>query len=165
MFRKIEDFEKAMEGEIKFTHSVLSALTDESLKQSVNNDHRNIGRIAWHICETYGEMMSQIGLQLEQVKAPIPDSANAIADKYQELAGSALKQIKENWNDESLVKEDELYGEKWMRGNTLMIFIKHEIHHRGQITVLMRQAGVKVPDIYGPAYEGWANYEMQPPEI
>jgi hypothetical protein len=33
------------------------------------------------------------------------------------------------------------------------------------MTVLMRQAGLKVPGVYGPAREEWAGMGMQAPEI
>jgi len=39
----------------------------------------------------------------------------------------------------------------------------HELHHRGQLTVLMRQAGLVVPGIFGPAQEEWTRYGMEPP--
>lgn len=29
----------------------------------------------------------------------------------------------------------------------------HEIHHRGQLTILMRQAGITVSGLYGPSKE------------
>ena len=58
-----------------------------------------------------------------------------------------------------------MYGATWPRSFTLFVLIGHEIHHRGQMTVLMRQAGLKVPGIYGPSYEEWVNYKMQPPAI
>jgi uncharacterized damage-inducible protein DinB len=38
----------------------------------------------------------------------------------------------------------------------LRVLIQHEVHHRGQMTVLMRQAGLEVPGVYGPAREEWA---------
>jgi uncharacterized damage-inducible protein DinB len=38
----------------------------------------------------------------------------------------------------------------------------HQCHHRGQMTVLMRQAGQKVPGIYGPAKEEWSSMGMEP---
>jgi uncharacterized damage-inducible protein DinB len=31
--------------------------------------------------------------------------------------------------------------------------IRHQIHHRGQITILMRQAGLAAPGVYGPNEE------------
>jgi uncharacterized damage-inducible protein DinB len=40
--------------------------------------------------------------------------------------------------------------------------MSHEIHHRGQMTVLMRQAGLKVPGVYGPSREEWTAYGMPP---
>ena len=40
-----------------------------------------------------------------------------------------------------------------------MTLINHQNHHRGQMTVLMRQAGLTVPGVYGPAKKrvgrGW----------
>ena len=37
------------------------------------------------------------------------------------------------------------------RGMAVLVMLHHEIHHRGQMTVLMRQAGLPVPGVYGPA--------------
>ena len=53
-----------------------------------------------------------------------------------------------------------MYGESWTVGFTLLALITHQAHHRGQMTVLMRQAGLTVPGIYGPAREEWASYGM-----
>jgi uncharacterized damage-inducible protein DinB len=58
-----------------------------------------------------------------------------------------------------------MYGMKWPRGTTLYILLSHEIHHRGQMSVLMRQAGLKLPSIYGPTREAWASYGQSPPAI
>ncbi len=164
MFQKMEDFKQGWAAESKFTQSVFDALTDESLSQSINNDHRTIGRIAWHICETITEMLPHIGLKFELVKAPAPTSAKVIAEKYAELAKALTEQVAD-WSDDKLQEVDDLYGEKWKKGSTLLILIKHEVHHRGQMTVLMRQAGVVVPSIYGPAKEGWVAYKMEPPVL
>ena len=46
----------------------------------------------------------------------------------------------------------------WTKGQALSVLLVHQIHHRGQMTVLMRQAGLKVPGIYGPALEEWERY-------
>jgi uncharacterized damage-inducible protein DinB len=58
-----------------------------------------------------------------------------------------------------------MYGEKWKRGTTLGVLAMHQAHHRGQATVLMRQAGLKVPGVYGPAREEWSAMGMTPPEV
>ena len=41
----------------------------------------------------------------------------------------------------------------------LMTLINHQNHHRGQMTVLMRQAGLTVPGVYGPAKEEWVGWD------
>jgi uncharacterized damage-inducible protein DinB len=52
------------------------------------------------------------------------------------------------------------YGQTWKKGMILKMLNGHQIHHRGQMTVLMRQAGLKVPGVYGPSKEEWAAYGM-----
>lgn len=43
--------------------------------------------------------------------------------------------------------------------------IQHQIHHRGQMTILMRQAGLTVPGLYGPSKEEWAVIGMDTPKM
>ena len=52
------------------------------------------------------------------------------------------------------------------RGDAGMLssLIRHQAHHRGQMTVLMRQAGLPVPGVYGPAREEWKAYGQEPEE-
>lgn len=167
MFGSIEHFEKTWSQEMKFTQSVMDALTDGSLAQTVADDHRTLGRMAWHIVTSIPEMATQTDLKLDgpDPKAPVPAVADEIRQAYRQVSESLLNSVKSGWNDATLQQEDDLYGERWKRGSTLHILMLHEIHHRGQMTVLMRQAGVKVPNIYGPALEGWAEYGSPPPEI
>ena len=47
----------------------------------------------------------------------------------------------------------------------LHVLVVHQAHHRGQMTVLMRQAGLLVPSIYGPVKEGWSAYGVEPPRV
>ena len=167
MFKTIKDFEEAWTRETANTQKMMDALNDQSLSQPVADDHRTLGRVAWHILATYPEMTKYVGLKLESVKedAAVPASAEEIKKTYKTAVGEILNQIKAGWTDETLLVEDELYGEKWARGITLDILIRHEIHHRGQMTILMRQAGLKVPGIYGPALEEWGAYGMEAPKV
>lgn len=48
----------------------------------------------------------------------------------------------------------------WKRGTTLGIIISHQIHHRAQLTIVMRLNGLKVPGVYGPSKEEWKGYGM-----
>jgi len=167
MFITIDSFAKSWGIHSQGTIKLLNALNDESLSQSVAEGHRDMGRIAWHIVTTIPEMANRAGLEVKGVNAddPIPDSLQEIIEGYKSVSESLLNEVKSKFNDDSLFQEDNMYGESWPRGLTLRILIDHEIHHRGQMTVLMRQAGLKVPGIYGPSKEEWDVFGGRPPEI
>lgn len=167
MITSIEQFEKYWSKETGYTQAVLDALTDQSLSQSIVDGHRTLGRIAWHTVTTLPEMMKHAGLDFGDFnhEAPVPKTAREISDAYSSLSALLLKSVKSKWTDETMQQVDDMYGEKWSRGFTLMVLMQHEIHHRGQMTVLMRQADLVVPSIYGPAKEGWAAYGAPPPQI
>jgi uncharacterized damage-inducible protein DinB len=95
----------------------------------------------------------------------VPASARAIADAYRTAAASLTERMRAEWTDTTLAEVDEMYGERWSRGRTLDVLLFHQAHHRGQLTVLMRQAGLRVPGVYGPAREEWEAIGMTPPEI
>ena len=139
MLRKIEDFQKDWKYEQDATLKVLNALTDASLSQKVSPGGRELGFLAWHLVLTLGEMPKHVGLVVDAPApdAPAPTSAAEITAAYEKAATSLAGGVAK-WNDETLLQEDQLYGETWNRGTTLFNMIAHQIHHRGQMTVLMR---------------------------
>lgn len=167
MYHTLDEFYKEYEHERGETQKVFNALSDASLGQSVAKDHRTLGRMAWHLVTTYPEMTGYSGIEIKSVtkEAPLPKSAAQIAQSYGAVTAELLDFMKANWKDSELMVEKDFYGEKWSIGMMLSILVKHEIHHRGQMTVLMRQAGLRVPGVYGPAYEDWSGYGQNPPEV
>lgn len=167
MIRTICDFETLWSSELEATQKILKHLTDRALVQRVDPDGRTLGRLAWHIVTTIPEMMARTGLDISgpQPEAPMPATAREMFRAYNAAAISLLDQVKARWNDAALEQEDEMYGEKWKRGATLMALVLHQTHHRAQMTVLMRQAGLELPGIYGPARQEWAAFGQTPPEI
>lgn len=167
MFHSLAEFLQDWEKEDESTQRILHALTDDSLKQSVTPQDRTLGRIAWHLVTTISEMMSRTGLFFEGFNedAPVPDTAREIFGSFREVSAALATQIKAQWNDQTLSEKREMYGESWTVGATLKALVDHQIHHRGQLTVLMRQAGLEVPGIYGPAREDWAQFGMEPPQV
>jgi uncharacterized damage-inducible protein DinB len=157
MFRKIEDFAQAWKYETEQTVKLLSELTDESLNQKIVEGGRSLGFLAWHIVLTLEEMPKLVGLSINapSPETACPTSAKEIVSAFETAANSVSEEVSKNWTDETLKIKDEMYGEIWNRGTTLFYLTAHQIHHRGQITVLMRQARLKVIGIYGPAKEEW----------
>jgi uncharacterized damage-inducible protein DinB len=158
MLRKVDDFIKDWKYEAESTGKVLNALTDESLSQQVTPEGRSLGFLAWHLTQTLGEMLERVGLKIDApaFDKECPTIAAEIASAYETAANSVTEEIKKNWTDETLLEEDDMYGDTWARGLTLFYLIAHQAHHRGQMTVLMRQAGLPVPGVYGPSKEEWA---------
>ncbi|WP_284642445.1 DinB family protein [Paenibacillus silviterrae] len=167
MYTSLQNFIAEYTNEAEGTQRLLDLLTDASLKQEVMPGYRTLGRLAWHIVTTIPDMLHRTGLKFD---APYehnepPASAAEIASTYRTTVQSMLDAIRTQWTDETLLEEADLYGELWKNGFTLNALVKHEIHHRGQFTILMRQAGLPVPGVYGPAKEEWANMGMEAPAV
>lgn len=162
MYRKIEDFVKDWAYESESTLKIFNNLTAESLTKKVNENVRTAGRLAWHITTSIGEMAHRTGLIFKTVdeNSPVPTTAKEIVDTYKEASANLLSEIKEKWKGEKLFEEDDMYGQKWKKGTTLAVIISHQIHHRAQLTVVMRLNGLKVPGIFGPSKEEWVNFGM-----
>ncbi len=166
MFTDVSKLISVYEQERANTLKLLDGLTDESLDKPHIENIRTLGRAAWHIVTTYPEMCALIGITIDKPgeKDPIPEKASEIADAYRTATEAMFRTLK-TWSDDDLQKEDDLYGETWPRGKSLWVFLIHEIHHRAQMTILMRLAGLPVPGLYGPSREEWGAYGKEPPQV
>ncbi|MCU0380081.1 MAG: DinB family protein [Chitinophagaceae bacterium] len=154
MFRNLAEFNGTWTFESEQTLKILEQLTDISLSQSVCPGGRTLGRLANHLIETLTEMPHRLGLGLEE-EHPAYTRAADIVVNYMRCSDQLLGAINRHWTDASLDETADMYGEKWTNRFSLGVLVNHQIHHRAQMTVLMRQAGLKVPGIYGPSKEEW----------
>lgn len=162
-YTALETFLKEWAYESESTQKYLANLTPESLSQKITPDGRSIGFLAWHLVETISEMPGRTGLKIFSPDFEHYDKNNVehLRECYKNASDSMVEKMKANWNDESLNVEDDMYGEMWKRGYMLTALISHQAHHRGQMSVLMRQAGLAVPGVYGPSKEEWAQWGME----
>ena len=167
MYSTLGAFIDDWKSESQSTLKMLDLLTDASLGREVYPGGRTIGRLSWHLAQTIPEMMSRTGLRVSGVGEhdPVPPHAADIASGYRAASASLMEQLHAHWSDSTLAETDDMYGETWSRAVTLAVLIGHQTHHRGQLTVLMRQAGIVVPGIFGPAKEEWTHMGMEPPPI
>lgn len=159
MYREVRDFEEDWKSEAERTLKVLRQLTDASLAQRVSDGGRSLGDLAWHVTRSLVSAARAAGLRLERAPdadAERPASAAALGDAYQAAALALERAVREQWTSAGLGDSIPMFGQQWLRGQLLSWFILHQAHHRGQMTVLMRQAGLMVPGVYGPAREEWA---------
>jgi uncharacterized damage-inducible protein DinB len=133
----------------------------------VTQNDRSLGRIAWHIVTSTPGMLSEYGLTIEFVENQneTPSSAKVISENWRKVSVNAVEAVKQQWTDEALQEIKNVFGMSVPKAGLLSLLIKHIIHHRGQLTVLMRQAGLKVPGVYGPAREEWSQMGMDAPLV
>jgi uncharacterized damage-inducible protein DinB len=167
MYRRMDDFVSYWTEHSRETEKILAPLTDASLGQHVTDEHRNIGRLVWHMILTLPGMMRDAGLEAAdpQHGETLPTSAEKMRGAYRDMSTQLIDTVTSTWTDDDLADTIEIYGETWPRGYLLFAVVAHEVHHRGQLTVLMRQAGLAVPGVYGPSKEEWPNFGMPVPAI
>jgi len=165
MYVTISDFIKEWNREAMLTQNVLDGLTDESLKQQVYPEGRTLGRIAWHLTTNIPDYLTHFGLNIDGVKNAenVPTSAKEIAKNFKEVSSRVAQVIEKQWTDQSIERIQEAFGRQESNAQILMGLIKHIVHHRGQITVLMRQAGLKPFGVYGPPKEDWIHLGVENP--
>lgn len=163
MYTRISDFLHQWKYESEGTLKLFNLMSDDMLNKKMNERIRSAGFLAWHITHTVKEMMEKAGLKIEGKDQTNyqGESVREISACYQQSSESLVRELA-NWKDEDLLTETEMYGEKWKRGVTLDILIKHQAHHRGQLEIIMRYYGLKVTSVYGPAFEEWGAYGMEP---
>ena len=172
MFRRVEDFKSIWQQEADKTLAVFAAIPDAAAHQAVDAQHRDLRRLAWHLVETILELPQNLGLK---VKGPValgadgfigapPPTMVEIGTTYRVVSESLLDHMG-SWSNTELGRNFALYGETWTGAFALYVLVSHQTHHRGQMTVLMRQAGLAVPSVYGPTREGWADFGLEPPKV
>ena len=137
------------------TANVLAAVTDESLSREKAAGHNTLGDIAWHIAAAPFYMLNQIGFEIDESLNQKPEqlTAAAIQETHRTISALVAEQAASK-TPEDLAKVYHVFNMMdWSAGQMLGILLHHEIHHRGQLSVLLRQAGLVVPSIYGPTYE------------
>jgi len=167
MYITIADFIREWNWEASLTHKVLDGLTDDCLNQKVYPEGRTLGRIAWHFTTNIPEYLAHFGLKIEGIEhsAEVPNSAKEITEVFRSVAEYAAKVIEQQWTDESLKEVQIAFGRQETNAQILMGLIKHIVHHRGQATILIRQAGIKPFGVYGPPKEDWSQLGVDNPPL
>jgi len=155
----IDSFLQELEHEAKTTRRVLERVPGNQLGWRPHPKSRTLGELALHVAGTPGavaKLAMQSEIQPPDFKDPIPASASELIPALEESVATA-KQLLGTMDDATLnatwrVKRN---GQEVMaipRAALLRsIMLNHWYHHRGQLSVYLRELGVPVPSIYGPS--------------
>jgi uncharacterized damage-inducible protein DinB len=150
MYRQVDDFLKEWAVAVEGTLQVLQAVTDDKLGQSILEGHSTLGWLGWHLVETTGYFSHLAGLTVPMIgqDEPAPATAREIVATY-EKAAEAVKEEVAKLSDEDLLTETGI-ASLATKGAVLRFLIDHQTHHRGQMMLLLRQAGLPVPPVMDP---------------
>ncbi|MFJ7730698.1 DinB family protein [Lysinibacillus sp. NPDC097231] len=154
MYRQVNDFLHEWTAASQGTLQVLKAVTDEKLGQSIVEGHSTLGWLGWHLVGAAGYFSFLAGLKVPMIRQedPIPATAAEIVAAYEKVVNGVKEEVAK-LSDEDLAEEVKGFVGPIQRGALLRAMIDHQTHHRGQMTVLLRQADLPVPGVMGPTKE------------
>ena len=154
MYRTVDDFLADWKQSADGTLRVFEALTDDKLNVAIVEGHNSLGWLAWHLTGAAGAFAHFAGLTVDGIghDDPQPTNAKTIAETYERIANEVAAEAG-RLTDASLLDTVDSFTGQTERGRVLRGLIDHQHHHRGQMTVLLRQAGLTVPPVMGPTKE------------
>ncbi|MCB1222106.1 DinB family protein [bacterium] len=155
MFTNAQQFIGEYTYESGITRSLFANLTDATLGQAQADGLYNLGQIAWHISSSRCYLFGQTGFDMPDQGHGFPENmtADMIRQNYDMLLERVLSQAATKSDDDLNVVYRFFDKMNVSLGQMMRMVISHEVHHRGQLSVLMRQAGLGIPGIYGPNAE------------
>jgi uncharacterized damage-inducible protein DinB len=155
----IDSFLQELEHEAKTTRRVLERVPNNQLGWRPHPKSRTLGELALHVAGTPGEvakLAAQSEIQAPDFKDAVPASAAELIPALDESIATA-RQLLGKMDDATLngtwrVKRNGQEVLAMPRAALLRsIMLNHWYHHRGQLSVYLRELGVPVPSIYGPS--------------
>ena len=149
-----------LDMEAATTRRVLERVPEGRMSWKPAERSRSVGQLAWHIATTPGNVASLVSQNPAAMPqfGPEPEPASTAEllralDASVETARTHLR----GWNDAAITETWSLTagGKALMTMPRVavlrMIMLNHWYHHRGQLSVYLRELGVPVTSIYGPS--------------
>jgi uncharacterized damage-inducible protein DinB len=149
-----------LEQEAETTRRVLERVPDDHLAWRPHEKARTLGELALHIATVPGGVAelatAPSPVQVPDFADPSPQSAAELIPALNQSIETA-KRVLSGMDDEELLATWRL-----MKGHrevfavpriTLLrsIMLNHWYHHRGQLSVYLRELDIPIPSIYGPS--------------
>jgi uncharacterized damage-inducible protein DinB len=156
----IDGMLRELEDEAVTTRRVLERVPDDRLGWRPHPKARTLGELALHVAIVPGGVAQLVAspspAQVPQGgQDPSPTSSSELIPALDQSIATA-KQVLGGMDDMALTATWRMAnGERELFATTRAamlrsIMLNHWYHHRGQLTVYLRELGVPVPSIYGP---------------
>lgn len=155
MYRIVEDFTTEWSRNAAGTLNTIRSISDDKLAFAIVEGHSSLGWLAWHLTTApafFGNMLAGLNLDIQLDPKAQPSSVEEIALAYEMVIAEVERKVAALTDEDMLAEVKGIHGPS-KRGEILRAMIDHQTHHRGQMTVLLRQAGLPVPPVMGPTKE------------
>jgi uncharacterized damage-inducible protein DinB len=153
----VNDILQELEQEAQATRRVLERLPDNRLQWKPHPKSMSLGQLALHVANIPGRI-AEISTASFDASTPIPrpepDSTAQVLEAF-EASMVQARQVLRAMSDADLSSPWRMmHGDRelWSipRGAFLRtVMLNHWYHHRGQLTVYLRQNGASLPAVYG----------------
>jgi uncharacterized damage-inducible protein DinB len=153
-----ESFLPEFDAEIAATRRLVERLPADRLAWKPHPKSKSLGELATHLVEQprWGVRFGGESFMVGSEKAPAMKTSAEFVARLDENAAAARSAIARKTDAEMaeefrvLKPDGEVFFRLSRRELVRRILLNHMIHHRGQLTVYMRQNEVPLPPIYGP---------------
>ena len=154
-----------MDQEMKTTRRVLERVDGNQLGWKPHEKSMSLGQLAGHLAELPSFAVAIMnGVKFDvappdgksTVQRARPETRDEILELFDKNVAAARQAVAEAGN-EALMESWSLFkgGEPVFTlpkiAAVRSMLLSHTIHHRGQLTVYLRQTGSQVPSVYGPS--------------
>lgn len=157
--RIVDSFLMELEQEATTTKRVLERVPGDKLAWRPHPKSMSLGQLALHIAQTPGSV-AQLIVPERAVPPAFEQPAAQSIDELMAAFEASIAQAKtllNQWDDAAVMAEWKLMkGDKVLfaaprAGIIRTIMLNHWYHHRGQLSVYLRELDVSLPSIYGPS--------------
>src|SRR5262245_55272263 len=154
----VETFFAVWEREAQKTAGILEMLPAGQYDFRPDASGRSLGELAWHLAEldayiSFGVANGTFSQDAKPPNIKRPMTIEALAPAYERIHKEASERLA-SLTVADLEKKMEFFGSTQTVSSLLWDgMLLHLIHHRGQLSLLVRLAGGVVPPIFGPTRE------------
>lgn len=157
--RLVDSILNEIDREAEITKRLFEVIPEDKLSFRPHPKAKSLGELAWHIATTQGGVARLTETDTADASIP-PDREAESLEEILEAFEESLKTAREIIGS----TDDERARSDWTatrNGQIIMtipradfwrsILLNHYYHHRGQLSVYLRELDVKLPSIYGPS--------------
>ena len=156
----VEGLLQELEQEAQTTRRVLERVPNDQLAWRPHVKARTLGELAMHIAIVPGAVAELVAtadtVQVPQFTEPQLQSASDLIPLLEESIAKAKKLLSGKDDASLLATWRMMQGERELIALPRVamlrsIMLNHWYHHRGQLSVYLRELDVPIPSIYGPS--------------